>query len=155
MCHGAKVVAERYLSHLTLDTGHVLRAPRKELDEAVLTIVRQGIDEALYGLSPVIRPGYTLSATQEHGALLATVLTETREPICTIAVACDARQGESLWAALKDPEPGGAIAIGEPPAAPWCAVRLYPGLASHVGALAWLGDFERCVAWAWIDRSTP
>lgn len=149
-------MAERYLSHLTLDTGHVRRAPRKDLDEAVMTIVRQSIDEALHGLAPVIRPGYTLSAMQQRGALLATVMTEQSAPICTIAVAGDARQGDGLWAVLKDPAPGGAVAVGEPPAPPWCAVRLHPDLESHLDAIVWLGDFERYLAWAWIDgRSAP
>ena len=36
--------------------------------------------------------------------------------------------------------------------APWLAVITHPTLAAHLGATEWLGDFERCVAWAWITR---
>ena len=37
------------------------------------------------------------------------------------------------------------------PEPPWCAVEIHPALALYPAAAEWLGDFERCVAWAWVD----
>lgn len=148
-------MTDRYLWHVTLDTGHSRRSYRNEVDDAVITLVRQQINEALSGLHVVIRPGYTLMANTAAGALLVTVIADTNAPLCTIAIARNSRQSRDLWSMLKQPVEIGAVATGEPPPPPWCAVRLYPGLAEHVDALAWLGDFERCVAWGWIDRAMP
>ena len=40
------------------------------------------------------------------------------------------------------------------PAEPWCAVLIHLTLAlADPSASAWLGDFERCVAWAWVHRA--
>ena len=39
------------------------------------------------------------------------------------------------------------------PGTPWCAVALHPGFLEQHGASAWIGDFERCIAWAWLTRN--
>lgn len=142
-------VAE-YIHHITLDTGHIRRSPRAEVDDAAITLVRQQIDEALAGMSVEIRPGYTIMANTAAGALLVTVLAAGKAPLCTIAVARHSRQSKALWRLLKEPAGIGAQATGDAPPPPWCAVRLYPALTARPTALTWLGDFERVAAWAWI-----
>jgi hypothetical protein len=74
----------------------------------------------------------------------------------------DPRPGASqLWEMLHDnplpwlsPRAGALQPMTWPrhvPAGPWCAVRFELGLAMHQQAADWLGDFERCIAWAWLD----
>jgi len=141
-----------YITHITLDTGHSRRSPAHEVDAAVATLVRQQLDEALAGMHVEIRPGYRLMANTAAGALLATVIAGADAPLCTIAVARNSRQSKALWDILKQPVDIGALAKGDAPPAPWCAVRLYPALSDHLDALAWIGDFERCAAWGWLQR---
>lgn len=47
---------------------------------------------------------------------------------------------------------GGAAQSMDQPDAPWCAVVLHPSLSAYRGDVEWMGDFERCIAWAWITR---
>jgi len=39
------------------------------------------------------------------------------------------------------------------PPVPWCAVSVHTPVGAFPEALDWLGDFERCIAWAWITRN--
>lgn len=133
----------RYLWHVTLNTGESHRSYRNEVRDAIMTLLRQQIDEALAGLDVAIKPGYRLKADTVGGALVGTVMRDRDDPLCTIAVARNARQGAAIWRLLQE--------AGSPPRSPWCAVRLYAGLAYDPDALIWLGDFERCLAWAWLD----
>lgn len=130
-----------YIWHVTLDTGHGRRSLRNEIDAATITIVRQQIDEALAAGSAAILEGYTLTATTPAGALLATV-TGNAGPLAIIGVARSSLQSAALWRRLD--------AEGAPPSPPWCAVRLQAPLASDLDAAGWLGDYERCIAWAWL-----
>jgi hypothetical protein len=72
-------------------------------------------------------------------------------PLVTIAVAAKSKVSARLWSELQRPIPGSSPAAGDPPRAPWVAARLYPTLALDPDAAVWLGDFERCLAWAWIE----
>jgi hypothetical protein len=40
----------------------------------------------------------------------------------------------------------------KPASLPWCAVILTPNAARQIDQMDWLGDFERCLAWAWLDK---
>lgn len=40
------------------------------------------------------------------------------------------------------------------PPEPWYAARLEAAVLAHQDALSWLGDFECCIAWAWVLRKT-
>ncbi|NNM75085.1 hypothetical protein [Enterovirga aerilata] len=144
-------MTDRYLWHLTLDTGHGRRSYRDEVSDAVVTTLRQQISEMLAGLPVEVLPGYRLTGTAAGGALLATVESETAGPLATVAVAPSGRSSTRLWQELSKPAPAGGVAVGEAPEPPWCAVRLYPGLGRDPDAAHWLGDFERCLAWAWIE----
>ena len=42
-------------------------------------------------------------------------------------------------------------ALAAPPEAPWTLSASLVGLAWHPEAADWLGEFEVCAAWAWLD----
>lgn len=132
-----------YIWHVTLDTGHARQSYRSEIDDAIATLVRQHIDEALAGHPVEIRPGYDLKVSTAGGALLATVISNRVGPLVTIAIARVSRHSRKLWDLMDGQD--------SPPETPWCAVRLHPGLDDDLAAASWLGDFERCIAWAWIS----
>jgi hypothetical protein len=140
----------RYILHMTLGTGDIRRSWRHEVEDGVVSLIRQQIAEMLAGLPVEVRPGYAMAGAAAGAALLATV-SRDRVPLVTIAVAAKAKASARLWDELRRPVPGAAAAAGEPPQAPWVAARLWPALARDPEAAAWLGDFERCLAWAWIE----
>lgn len=110
--------------------------------------------------------GFTAKVLVEHGALVCTVygpaarfphlagMAEAQDgvPLVTFGVAQRSRHSKTLWdilVASSDHPPRCAM-----PESPWCGVILHPPLPAFPDASEWLGDFERCVAWAWISRNT-
>ena len=99
----------------------------------------------------------------QDGALLVTVsapvgphqqgkpFTGKTMPLVTFGVAVRSRQTAPLWDILVKAFDckSGLVA----PAAPYCAVAVHPSIAAYSEPVEWLGDFERCVAWAWITRN--
>lgn len=67
-----------------------------------------------------------------------------------MGVAQRGEQGAKLWGLLCGVHVGKAGCIK--PDEPWCGVVVHPSIGTYRGDLAWVGDFERCVAWAWITR---
>ncbi|HTV33263.1 MAG TPA: hypothetical protein VME69_09205 [Methylocella sp.] len=133
--------------HVTLQTGQSSRSYRQDIADA-----------AIHALRPLLRadgeypiPSVAdrrLWVTRTGRLLLATVLAETS--ICTMAVADRSVGAQKLWHMIHkgvetatDPE--------SPPRAPWCAARIEPGFSSHLDDREWLADFQRCLAWTWIE----
>jgi hypothetical protein len=143
----------KYLMHITLDTGHSRRSYRDEVKDTVVTIMRQQAAEAQAGDRPEIMPGYALNIATAGTALLATVESDKLGPLITIAICPKSRVSQKLWDALKEPIGDLAVAKGDAPTVPWCAVRMYPAAALDFDALQWLGDYERCLAWGWVERN--
>jgi hypothetical protein len=74
------------------------------------------------------------------------VLTPDGTRLVRIGVADKSRCAQPLWERL-----GGAPDAR--PAEPWCAASIDPrGASADRAAYRWLGDFERCLAWAWLTR---
>lgn len=151
---GASAVTAKYLWHLTLDTGHGRRSYRDEVDDGVVSLCQQWIAEGIAGDRVTIMPGYVLTCMTAGGALMATIAQESGEPLATVTVASSSLASAAAWRALQQPAQGVLAATGDAPRTPWCAARLYGGLLRDPGATAWLGDVERCLAWAWIERRT-
>jgi hypothetical protein len=159
-------VTDRYFAHVTLTTSHVRRSYRSEVADEALDVVGRLLAEALDGRDPVI-PGLvprlcTLQVVGEGRCMSATVLSPYDEetgglqPLVTIGVATHSRCGAALWRPLHQGEVVSLRDEASPPPCPpepWCAARIEPALAFYgpETALA-LGDFERCLAWAWIAR---
>jgi hypothetical protein len=150
----------RYIKHITLDTGHTRRSPRDEVDDQAVAALQDGITLMLSGGRPQIpgMDGYAMTGTAQGRCLIATAWGPSGTPLVTIGVATRSLCGAPLWRILHDP--AGRIAAQTPlasngqrcPEEPWCAARLEIGLAVDHDAAHWLGDWERCLAWAWLSR---
>jgi hypothetical protein len=158
-----------YINHLTLATGDNRRSPRAEVGDDTLAALVPWLDSLTS--APGVRlplpvaslSHYAATATVEAGALLCTVWAPAGPfqpgrpapgeglPIVTFGVAQRSRHGAALWALLARQF---AVRPGlQRPSEPWCAVVLLPAALHYPDAMGWLGDFERCVAWAWISRA--
>lgn len=138
-----------WLHHITTSTGHTRRSPRSEVSDDVVRMLREMLDRAIRG-ERVDLPieGTCMSAAAEGDALLVTAW-RGRAPLVTVGVARSDTDALRLWGLLRR---DGDAAPDRPPPAPWCAAVLEPGLLLHPGDAAWLGDYERCLAWAWVEH---
>lgn len=133
------------LCHYTITTGHVRQSARSEVR-----------DDVIERLAPLLQPGdhampgpfgdYRLRVTVDGSTLAATVITVTGVPLATTIVCIDQA---GLDAALRATGMIPAVEITLP-----CAlVEIHPTLALDPGASDWLGDFEKCLAWTWLERT--
>ncbi len=156
-----------YITHLTINTGHVSRIQPGDVDGEALARVRPWLFALVdAGGEPMPLPvaalaGYTAVAVVEDGALIVTVYGQRDDqvvghslPLVSVAIARRSRHASELWP-LMTKMPGVPVKTGlKRPSAPFCVVALLGPLAFDPGAQQWLGDFERCIAWAWIDGAT-
>lgn len=147
-----------YLWHITLNTGHGRRSPRSEVDQVavdsigmtVRRAVRDGEADILLG--DLTSGHYRIKATAVGSALLCTVLSPRSAPLVTFGVAPRPRHSAKLWSALHETTPDALTDAANPPETPWLGVRIEPSIVNDMSALEWLGDLERVVAWAWIEK---
>jgi hypothetical protein len=102
--------------------------------------------------------GYRLVVPEAPCGFIAT-LYRGAVPLLTLGVATSARDEETVWPALEAlylkitemPVLRSAdfAAPSRPASLPWLAVVL---LAPHL-CPSWAGDFERCLAWAYLDEA--
>ena len=135
------------MQHLTVDTGHTRVSFRDEIAPDVLARLRPMMVTGSHSIPGF--PGYAARVTIDGPAALVTVF-RGEAPLVTFGVAADAAGAADLWPLISRAwEP-----MAAPSATPWLAVRLEPGLLLHGGDADWLGDFERCWAWCWLDQAT-
>ena len=148
------------LHHITLTTGHDRISPRDEVyDETIaeLTPWLAGVCENSPQQMPMPESAagmngyYTVVGIPHGGNGLVVTVYGAGEPLVTFGVAQDAIVGADLWCRLIG-RFGVAPGVEKPPE-PWCGVVTHPALMFDGEAAWWLGDFERCVAWAWIESN--
>jgi hypothetical protein len=96
----------------------------------------------------------------EVGRCLSVSLIRTDIPfapqVATIAVAERARCGDQLWRVLHDEaDPHELATHGQSlPPEPWCAELLDTTRPLRADGTSWrtLQEFEKCIAWAFLDR---
>lgn len=162
----------RDLEHITLNTGHTRRSPRSEVGPGIVEALRPILERALTGTPTPIPPGqgYTLTGGVRGRCASFTVWSRSlliwpeddqaqRAPVVEIGVAGHSRCGAPLWRTLHALAARLDLPVktdpGRCPPEPWCAALLYPGAVLAPDAMDWLGDFERCLAWAWLASRHP
>jgi hypothetical protein len=145
--------------HVTLNTGHARRSPRKEVSQMNVDAVALELARALRDGEADIRlggladqpPHYRLKASTAGGALVCTVLSPGEAPLVTFGVARKSLPAARLWELLTS-QGDVATTAHRPERTPWLAVRIEPSITGDPSALTWLADYERLVAWAWMER---
>lgn len=135
--------------HVTLNTRHTRRSPRSEVGAEAIAVLRPLIRDGggeVPGFS-----GFRVEVTREGNGALYTVTREAT-PIVTCGLAHDAEGAARLWTMLCDLHQrttGQPAPARRPRSTPWLGVVLLPGLALlSPQDFGWIGDFERCFAWA-------
>lgn len=162
------MTAPAYIDHVTLTTGHRSCARRADVAAPVLDVVAPWLDRVLLADAPSAATplpvpdlsDFSATAFTTPGGLVVTVYgpdilslppaMPEPIPLVTFGVARRSRGAAKLWDSLVKQDPTGRC--GTMPGAPWLAVLLHPSLTIFPDAAHWLGDFERCVAWAWVER---
>lgn len=144
--------------HLTLNTGHSRASPRCEVSDDVIERLRPLV-RASGGPLPHPR-GYSVQITREGKDALLTISATADAgrgaeavPLVTCGLAIE--DGPRVWRALLAPGRIGRYSVesGMPDSLPWLAVLLHPTAVLAGAALSWLGDAERCLAWALIEEA--
>ena len=157
-----------FINHITLNTGHVARTKRADVAPDVTALLANWLPGTINSGRTHALPVPSLShfgaqVLVHDGALVVTVVAPVGPhqqgqpfagktmPLVTFGVAQRSRQGALLWDMLTSAF--GSVAGLQQPGTPWCAVAVHPSIAAYDGPVDWLGDFERCVAWAWLTRN--
>lgn len=135
------------MNHYTLNTGHNRVSPRSEVLDEIIEMCQPWL---LPGEHHLPNPGgYRLVVPGVPAGWLGTVY-QADVPICSIGVAANHEESAVIWSALMRMHDKIAYVGGDPvePQPPWCSVLLIASSPS----IEWLGDFERCMAWAYLER---
>lgn len=155
-----------YLNHITLSTGHTRRSPRSEVSGETLARVGPWLAALVESGQPAALPVSSLAEYSGHasvfdGGLIVTIsgpapasgpMAGKAPPLVSMGVAQRSRHGAALWPLMTGPVMPPARPGLQRPAEPWAAVAIWTTIALHPDAVEWLGDLERCIAWAWLER---
>lgn len=144
----------RYIRHITLNTGHARDSFAVEVSEEALRACHMLIQRLSATRQPVPGwPDYTISGQRQRRKLVLTVW-RGDAPIVTMGIALHSRDGAGLWRALHETAKAPIKTSAERcPPEPWAAVLIHGGLLLASDAIEWLGDFERCIAWAFYGQT--
>ena len=147
--------------HYTLNTGHSRLSQRSEVADNVIEVLRPMLTIGYHAI-----PGTDcIVEVQTLDEMLTAVIRPAGSRIDLVQITVvdgDQQQASEVWQfveshylALTD---GGDLAAADfaspvqPTTTPWCAVILTPLTPADLVSRDWIGDFERCLAWAWIER---
>lgn len=154
------------MQHITLTTGDVRWSPRSEVDDGLMCLLVDHLAAGLRGRASIPRmDDYAMHAATERNVLIATIsrrlddATRLRAghdwmPVLSMIVV-PADLGTEKVRRLLGRAWADAPTVAVLPPGPWCFVRLYQTAALvPPDDLAWTGDYERCLAWAWLESGT-
>lgn len=146
-----------YIKHITLQTAHIRNCEKKEVSEEALAYCDSLIEQCLLNpqaKKPIAVDGYSVTMSSTYSALVVTVWYGTQNPLPIVTFSCVTKSRNSLkiWRELhRYATLPTQTQEHNPPQTPYLAVSLHATAIDYSDAINWLGDFERCVAWAWID----
>jgi len=162
-CKAGKGVARpSALEHITLNTGHMRVSPREEVSQEVIDICRDLIVRSTSPNAHIPIPAcepYFVKSVVDGSNMCATVsklVAGTQIPVVAIGVALEAGYGVKLWEEMHSSANMPLITEADSaPKRPWVAARLeFEGIFLAFDAMHWLGDFERCLAFAFADYAS-
>ena len=129
------------LAHYTIGTGHLRASPRDEVTVDLSLLA----DQLLPGEHPMPGfPGHSVRTTVA-GLTLACTAFQGPVPLVTVFVCLDE---DGLTEVLR-------LTGTRPPTPLWlpaCLVQVHETIMLAGESARWVGDWERCLAWAWVER---
>lgn len=144
-----------YIKHITLQSTHSRNIEKSEVSAESLELCTDLITSCLFSSNKKIAipffDGYYLSAGNTGGKSLFGTIWFGELPLVTFVVAKKSRNAAKVWQELhrhvtletKTDEK-------DVPSVPFIAVSLQVTAQLAPDAMSCLGDFERCIAWAWM-----
>lgn len=156
-----------YINHITLATGDCRQSPRAEVDDATLAVLIPWLKKAIasgnieplpvqplshFGARVIRSIGLVVTIYGPRGPhIVGHAHTGEWLPIVTLGIAQRSRESSDLFGWLKSNFGAKPDIIA--PQTPWVAVSIHDNIVAYLDALQWLGDLERCIAWAWVTRN--
>lgn len=161
------------MQHITLQTGHVVTQVRSAIrHNGIIEELKTMLDPSRHHRLRAPFQGYRLVWFVEQPGGPSNIFGVTTDELyatapqaCPTLVTCGIADTADLavttWNNLLLMNPENAHRPAErrvqwpravrPDSLPWLAVSISPLLRFDLDAATWLGDFERCVAWAWLE----
>lgn len=157
-------MGKRVLDHLTLNNGHSRPSPRSEVQDDTIVMIA-GLLATAGSPLPAPFDAYRLTVARSEGEPASATFTVQRRdndlPLVTCFCYWGDGDGARFWAVvgtqldtIRQQFPRGTMPARLPRLpriVPWLSVLIWPTAAIDPEALGWLGDFERCVAWALVE----
>ena len=143
---------QNYLTHATAGTGHSRRSYRSEVDDGVVETVKGWLPVLMSGQPHGIL-GDSYAVRQEWGngksvGFVVSRLDAQMQPtdIVRITVCRHSKRAAPSWQFVDGK--------GIPPRVPFVAARVITEhlIGDDLIALPIIADFERCIAWAWLEH---
>jgi len=137
--------------HLTLNTGHARITKRAEIDDSVIRKMKPLLVTGVHPLRKFHKEfrDYRVMVTSPKSTGMLATIYRGKVPILMMGVAGEESHAKEVWESLAETY---EFALKEhapmrPKSTPWLgAAILRPD-----DAMDWLGDFERCLAWTWME----
>lgn len=145
-------MSEKYLYHVTLQTGHSRKSYRSEVSDEAIAFCRDLLNKMQSGERVEIPPGGYFCSARISGHCATFSVFAGTTLLLAFGVVEHERCGAELWRGLHNVE--GLPATTDPesqPRAPWIGVALAEGLTMYPQTSGWLGDFERVLAWSFLE----
>lgn len=142
---------QNYLTHATASTGHSRRSYRSEVADDVVAAVKSWLPDLMAGRPRgVLDDRYAVRQEWGNGKSIGFIVSRLDAQMRTvdilkIAVCRHSKRAVPAWRFVEGK--------GAPPRVPFVASGLlYDNVeASDLMALPVIADFERCLAWAWLE----
>lgn len=149
------------MTHYTLNTGDSVESPRSAVADAAIAALRPLL--ARGGQLPAAFGAYRVEVSHAPGGAMFSIH-RGAHPIVLCAVSWDPATAEMMWSHIERVyldlgDTPSRVAPGKlaerPESTPWLAVVILPTiLLESRNDISWLGDFERCFAWALLEKGT-
>lgn len=147
MQHQQKETPLTELYHLTIHTGHLRMSARGEVDDASIEAVSQWIKNGEEANK--LFPGYTFMY-EPVGANLVSHLLHNDQRVVSFVVGVDDQAQQLVKTMAAELAP---YWHEDTLPLPFCAAFFDPDIdRSQTEDKLWFGDYERVVAWTWIEE---
>lgn len=143
---------EQYIWHVTTTTGNSYKSPKSKADHKLIQMMKVWLEKMKKGeLYAMSKKGHVCRVGMQNSKSIEFIISRLDDNFnhtdLVRFVVCDhSRKKYPAWQLV-----GGT---GEPPNLPFCAVQLLTSnvIQDDVSELPLFADFERYMAWAWLEQ---